>query len=123
MRRRAFIAGLGAAAAWPRSARAQEPGRTYRGGGLYSAPRDAPHQIAFFEEVRRLGFVEGRNLTVDWASFGLRVDEFEEHARALVKAGVDVILAGGDPAVRAAQRATTEIPILGLTDDMVGKGF
>src|SRR3979490_318036 len=124
MRRRQFILALGGAAAvWPVAARPQELGRMYRFGSLDSAPRDASHQVAFFEEVRRLGFVEGQNLTVDWSGFGLRVDEFEEHALGLVKAQVDVILVGGDSAVRAAQRATTEIPILGLTDDMVGQGF
>jgi len=102
---------------------AQELGRLYRLGSLHSAPRDAPHQVAFFDEVRRLGFVEGQNLIVDWGGFGLRVDAFDEHARALVKARVDVIVVGGDAAVRAAQHATSEIPILGFTDDMVGQGF
>ena len=123
MNRRAFITLLGAALACPFAARAQEPGRTYRLGGLHIAPRDAPHHVAFFEELRRFGFVEGQNLRVDSGGYGLRVDELAEHALGLVKARVDVILAGGDPAVRAAQRATAEIPILGLTDDMVGKGF
>src|SRR5207244_4468826 len=61
-------------------------------------------------------------LTVDWRGYGLRVEQFEDHA-AEVKAQVNVILAGGDAAVRAAQRATTSIPILALTDDMVGQGF
>jgi putative ABC transport system substrate-binding protein len=60
---------------------------------------------------------------VDWQGYGLRVEQFDEHAAELVKAQVDVIQAGGDAAVRAAQRATTEIPILALTDDMVGQGF
>src|SRR5262249_36745868 len=45
------------------------------------------------------------------------------HAADLVKTRVDVILAGGDTAVHAAQQATTTIPILALTDDMVGQGF
>jgi putative tryptophan/tyrosine transport system substrate-binding protein len=123
MNRRAFITLLGGALVWPLIARAQEPGRIYHFGSMHSAPRDAPHQVAFFEELRRLGFVEGQNLTVDSGGYGLRVDEFDEHARALVKARVDVIVVGGDAAVRAAQHATSEIPILGLTDDMVGRGF
>ncbi len=65
MRRRDFITLLGgAAAAWPllpRCAHAQEPGRTYRIGGLFSTPRDAPQNVAMFEELRRLGFIEGQN--------------------------------------------------------------
>jgi putative ABC transport system substrate-binding protein len=124
VRRRQFITLLGgAAAAWPLAARAQEPGRIYRLGVAASSPRDAPHHIAFFDELRRLGFIEGQNLLVDLAGYGLTVEQFEQHAAELVKARVDVIMAGGDAAVRAAQRATTEIPILALTDDMVGQGF
>src|SRR5262245_43822392 len=124
MRRRQFITLLGgAAAAWPLAARAQEPGRIYRLGVAASSPRDAPHHIAFFDELRRLGFIAGQNLVVDPAGYGLTAEQFEQHAAELVKARVDVIMAGGDAAVRAAQRATTDIPILALTDDMVGQGF
>src|SRR5262244_2571447 len=123
LRRREFISLLVGAAAWPLAARGQEPGRIYRLGAVHSSPRDAPHHIAFFDELRRLGFIEGQNLLVDLAGYGLTVEQFEQHAAELVKARVDVIMAGGDAAVRAAQRATTEIPILALTDDMVGQGF
>jgi ABC-type uncharacterized transport system substrate-binding protein len=123
MRRRAFITLIGGAAAWPIAARAQASGRVYHLGSVFSAPRDAPHHIALFAELRNAGFVEGHNLTVDWRGYGLRVEQFEEHAAELVKAGVDVIQAGGDAAVRACQRATRDIPILALTDDMVGQGF
>jgi putative tryptophan/tyrosine transport system substrate-binding protein len=124
VRRRAFLTLLGGtAAAWPFAARGQEPGRIYRLGSLHSAPRDAPHQVALLDELRRLGFAEGQNLVVDWKGYGLSAEQFEQHAAELVNAGVDVIVAGGDAAVRAAQRATTSIPILALTDDMVGQGF
>ena len=67
--RREFMTLIGGTAAWPLVGRAQEPGRTYHFGGLHSAPRDAPHQVVFFEELRRVGFVEGQNLTVDQAGF------------------------------------------------------
>jgi putative tryptophan/tyrosine transport system substrate-binding protein len=123
MKRRAFITLLGAAAAWPLAARAQEPGRIYRLGCLHASPRDAPHHLALFEELRRLGFIDGQNLVVDAAGYGMSAERFAVHAADLAKARVDVILAGGDASVRAAQRATTSIPILALTDDMVGQGF
>jgi putative tryptophan/tyrosine transport system substrate-binding protein len=127
MNRRRFITLLGGAAApllaWSRALRAQEPGRIYRIGSLHSAPRDAPHQLAFFAELRRLGFIDGQNLIVDWSGYGIRVEQFQEHALDLVRAKVDIIMVGGDAAVRAAQQATAEIPILALTDDMVGQGF
>ena len=62
-------------------------------------------------------------MIIDERGFGLSGTEFTVHAKELVSAQVDVIMAGGDAAVEAAQRATSEISILALTDDMVGKGF
>jgi putative ABC transport system substrate-binding protein len=121
--RRAVLRGTVLVLAGPFVARAQEPGRTYRLGTLYASPRNAPHHVAFFDELRRIGFVLGQNLNVDVRGFGLRPEQFAEVARDLVKANVDVILCGGDPAIRAAQRATATIPILAITDDMVGSGL
>jgi putative ABC transport system substrate-binding protein len=77
----------------------------------------------FFEALRRLGFIEGQNLAVDTDDYGLSTERIAAHAAALVKERVDVILAGGDEAVRLAQLATTSIPVLAFTDDMVGQGF
>jgi putative tryptophan/tyrosine transport system substrate-binding protein len=77
-----------------------------------------------FEELRRLGFIEGQNLTVNyWRAYGLRVELLSEFAADLIKTQVDVILAGGDAGIRAAQQATAAIPILAFTDDMVGSGL
>src|SRR5262245_39651368 len=121
MRRREFITLASGAVAWPFFARGQEPGRNYRLGALFSSPRDAPHTVVLFEELRRLGFIEGRNLVVDAAGYGLSSERMEAHAADLMRAPVDVIIAAGDPAVRAAQRATTSVPILAFTDDMVGQ--
>jgi putative ABC transport system substrate-binding protein len=120
MRRREFITLLGGAAAWPLAAWGQEPGRTYRLGGLSPSPREAPAIVAFFEELRRSGFIEGQNLTIDWREYGQRVELVSEFAAELVKAPIDVIMAGGDFGIRAAQKATTTIPIVGFTDDMLG---
>jgi putative tryptophan/tyrosine transport system substrate-binding protein len=124
MNRRRLIALLGGAfLVSPLQARGQQPGRSYRIGGLYSSPREAPQHIALFGELRRLGFIEGQNLIIDPYGFGLRNEQFLQAAVELVNARVDAILAGGNPAIRAAQQATTAIPILGLTDDMVGSGL
>lgn len=124
MKRRDFIALFGTAAvAWPLAAPAQDVGRTYRVGGLTIGPPTTPYFAAMFNEVRRLGFIDGQNLTIDWLQYGSHVDLVSEFAAQLVKANVDVIYATGDVAIRAAQRATTTIPILGLTDDMVGSGL
>jgi len=55
------------------------------------------------DELRRLGFIEGQNLTIDFREYGRRIDLIPEFAAELVKARVDVILALGEPAIRAAQ--------------------
>jgi putative tryptophan/tyrosine transport system substrate-binding protein len=123
MRRRDFFLAGCATIAWSIAARAQEAGRTYRLGGLSASPREAPYYVAMFENLRRLGFIEGQNLTVDWHAFALHADRVSDFAAELVKADVDVILASGDLATRAAQRATQSIPILGTTDDMVRSGL
>jgi putative tryptophan/tyrosine transport system substrate-binding protein len=99
--------------------RTQEAGRTYRLGGLSAGPRDGYYFVAMFENLRRLGFIEGQNLTVDWHAFGLDVDRISDFTEKLVKANVDVIYASGELATRAAQRATQSIPILGTADDML----
>jgi ABC transporter substrate binding protein len=125
VRRREFLAILGGVAAtWPLAVTAQEAGRNYRVAGLFGASsREAPQTVAMFEEVRQAGFIEGRNLTVDWRTYGTHVELVSQFASELFKSPVDVIVVGGDPATKAAQQATTTIPILAFTDDMVGSGL
>jgi putative ABC transport system substrate-binding protein len=124
MRRRDFMTLFGGTAlAWPVAARAQEAGRTYHLGCVSGSPRNAPFAVAMVDELRRLGFIEGQNLTIDWRSYGQRIDLIPEFAAELVKAHVDVIYAAGVTAIRAVQRATATIPILGVADDMVGLGL
>jgi putative ABC transport system substrate-binding protein len=90
---------------------------------LHLSPRAAPWNTALFNALKPDGFIDGQNLVVDDRGFGLRVEQLSEHASAIVKTGVDVIIGGGDPPVRAAQQATKEIPILGIAEDMVGSRF
>ena len=126
MRRREFIALVGASITWPFAALAQEPGRTYRLGPLAPFPRDAPFYIKggpFFEELRANGFIEGKNLTVVYRDYGPHVDLISQCAAELVDAQVDVIVGGGGIATRAAQQATKTIPIVGTADDMVAEGL
>jgi putative ABC transport system substrate-binding protein len=124
MRRREFVALMGASVTWPFAALAQQPGRTYRVGGLSANPRSSDDVMtAFFEGVRRQGFIEGQNLIVIYRAFALKVDLLSEWAAELVKARVDVIATAGDLASRAAQQATKTIPILAITYDMLGTGL
>jgi putative ABC transport system substrate-binding protein len=125
MRRREFIkAAVGSVASWPLATRAQEPGRTYRLGCLLPLPRTAPINVAFFDELRRRGFIEGQNLTVEYREYGLHLDRISEYAAELVQAKVDVIAtAGTDEVIRAAHQATKAIPIVAMSDDMVRSGL
>jgi len=119
VKRRDFVKLIGGAmAAAPFAASAQQPGRTYRIGSVQSATLADPQQVAFFDELRRNGFVAGQNLAVDISGYGLRPDQFAAHAAELAAAGPDVILCAGEAAIRAAQQATALIPILGVTENL-----
>jgi putative ABC transport system substrate-binding protein len=124
MRRRKFIALVGASIAWPFAAMAQEPGRTYRLGLLVPASRDTPINVPFFDQLRRYGFIEGQNLTVEYRAWGPHPELISQYAAELVKARVDVItVVGTDDTVRAAQQATKMIPVVAMVDDMLGSGL
>jgi len=123
MKRREFISLLVGAIASPLAARAQEPGRTYRIGSLLPGSWDAPHHVAFRDELARLGFEDGANLMIDRVGHGIRQEQLIQHASTLALSRVDAFQCGGDSAIRAAQQASARIPILGLTDDMVGAGL
>jgi len=121
MQRRTFIRLLGATALCTRSAIAQEVRRFHRLGVLHPLPRTAAQFAPLFDGLRRQGFLEGRNLVVDPRGFGSNA--YRERAVEIVGTGVDVLFCGGDPAVRAAQQVTRDIPIVGVADDMVGGGL
>jgi ABC-type uncharacterized transport system substrate-binding protein len=131
MNRRALITLLGGAAAsgvsWPLAGHAQEAGRIYRLGFLVQISRGAPGLVAFFDELRLAGFIEGQNLVVIPDS-GFDVgneppDRLAERAVAVVKAMPDAIVSGADLATRALQQATRTIPLIGMTEDMVAAGL
>jgi len=75
------------------------------------------------KELQLAGFIEGRNLLVDWQTYGQRIEQVADLAAQVVKAQPDVIFAGGDFAIRAVQKATPTIPITSLTDDILGAGL
>ena len=124
MRRREFITLLGGVACgWPLGAMAQDGTRTYHLGMLWPLPPQGQIALAFFNELRQRGFIEGRNLTIDYRAYAAHVDLISQYASELAKAQVDVILAAGDVAICAAQQATKTIPILAFSDDLVGSGL
>jgi putative ABC transport system substrate-binding protein len=122
--RRQFISAFGGAAVtWPLVARAQESGRTYHLGFLIPTPRESPVVASFFYELRLNGFVEGQNLIVIPGGFAIPNDQIASLAASLVAASPDVIVAGPELPLRALQQLTRTIPLIGITEDMVGDGL
>jgi putative ABC transport system substrate-binding protein len=112
MRRRQFIAGLAGAAAWPLTARAQQP-KMPSIGVLYPGASD-PSQIgAFREGLAETGYLEGRNVTIDFRFSQSDPGRLPELAADLVRLNSAVIAApGSTPAALAAKTATATIPIV-----------
>src|SRR5262249_35475406 len=123
VRRREFITLLGGAAAWPLAARAQQVGRTYQLGFVLPVGRQTPPVVAFFDELRLNGFVEGKNIATVAGSFGLEGSTPAERAATVGKGSPDLIVAGGPLNTRAAQNATPTLPIVALSDDLIGEGL
>ena len=124
MKRREFITLLGSAAAWPLAARAQQ-GRLARIGALVLTTADAESLGKELREgLRELGYVEGRNFTLELRSAEGSADRLPDLAAELVRLQVDVIVAAYSPCVQAAKRATTAIPIvMAAVADPVGTGL
>jgi ABC-type uncharacterized transport system substrate-binding protein len=116
MKRRAFIAGICGAAAWPLAARAQQSGRVPRIGYLVTGSLEAPEaQVfhdAFRQGLRQLGYADGQNIAIEYREAHGHIERFSTLAIELVNRGVDLILAPNTPAALAARQATTTIPIV-----------
>ena len=126
MKRRELIALLGVAAAWPHAASALEAGLIYRLGLMLPFPRDARESVgivdALTDELRRNGFVEGQNLAIEYRAWAPQMDLVSDYAADLAARPLDVFAVGGPVAVHAVQKATKIMPILAITDDMIGEG-
>jgi putative ABC transport system substrate-binding protein len=128
MRRRAFIAALGGAAAWPLMARAQQPERTRRIGVLMNRTADDPETSsfvgAFAQGLAELGWTIGHNVRIEYRWGANDADLNRRYAPDLVALAPDVILAAGTVSVAALQRVTRTLPIVFVTvTDPVGAGF
>jgi putative ABC transport system substrate-binding protein len=126
-RRRALIALCLAGAAMPGAAFAQQA-KVWRVGFLVPRARPASPDSgvsgAFLRGMRELDYVEGRNVRFELRFTEGKTERLAESAAELVRLKVDVIVAGGTPPTRAAQKATDVIPIVMVfTGDPVGSGF
>jgi putative ABC transport system substrate-binding protein len=125
MRRRAFIVGLGSAAAWPVVARAQRPMPTI---GFMSgrSSMDSAHLVAAFRQgLGKAGFVEGQNVLIEFRWANGQYDRLPEFAAELVELPVAVLAGvGGDPSALAAKKATSTIPVVfGMGSDPIKAGL
>jgi putative ABC transport system substrate-binding protein len=113
MRRRAFIAALGGAAAWPMVARGQQPTMPVIGFLHQASPGAYPNAIAAFGQgLNQTGYIEGHNVAIElrWAEG--QYDRLPGMAADLVNSHVDAIVAAYLPAALAAKRATITIPMV-----------
>ena len=129
MKRREFITLLGGAAAlWPLAARAQQPDRMRRVGVLISSTEDDPQvrrqTAAFQQELLELGWMEGRNVRIDFRFLGDDPNRIKTYAAELAALKPDALLASGPTAVVALQQEAATIPIIfAQVNDPVGAGL
>jgi putative ABC transport system substrate-binding protein len=109
----------------PVAAEAQQAMKVARVGVLTGATLpESPPWVAFREELRKLSYVEGQSIVIEWRISGGVAERFPGLAAELVRLPVDVIVASDNPAAAAARRASTTVPIVVvLATDPVGTGF
>jgi putative ABC transport system substrate-binding protein len=113
MKRREFLVGLGSAAAWPLAARAQQSKKPVIGFLAFVSPAEwAPFVTAFRDGLKERGYVEGRNLTIEYRWAEGRNERVPAQVAEMVRRRVAVIVAGNVNYALAAKAATTAIPIV-----------
>jgi putative ABC transport system substrate-binding protein len=105
-------------------AAAQTPAKVFRIGYLSLRNAIQPHEEAFLKGLRDLGYIDGQNILIEWRFANGKAERFDDFAAELVRLKVDLIVAPGVQAVRAAKHSTTTIPIVfPTTGDPVASGL
>jgi putative ABC transport system substrate-binding protein len=118
MDRRTFVCSVaGGLLVTPLAARAQQAGKVYRIGILEAIPasQNAANLAALRKGLREMGYVEGRNLIIEYRSADGRAERFPDLTSELVRLKVDLIVTRGTPAARAAKNVTETIPVVMAT--------
>jgi putative ABC transport system substrate-binding protein len=128
VRRRGFIGVLGGAAAWPLAGHAQQPESLRRLGVLLAYPENDPLTqaivTALVQALGRFGWVEGKNIRIEYRFAASDPTLFRTHAAELVGLSPEAIVASATPAVAALRQQTRTIPIaFVLVVDPIGQGF
>jgi putative ABC transport system substrate-binding protein len=128
MRRRGFIGALVGTMAWPLIGHAEEPERVRRVGALLLSRKDDPMArasvMAFAQALGRFGWIEGKNIRIDYRFAAGDPTLFKTYAAELVGLMPDVLLAGASLAIAALRQQTRTIPIVFVNvTDPVGQGF
>jgi len=126
-RRRFLLTPVAGVVGPPLTTAAQQAARVFRIGAVSAgAPRSSPHWVAFAQRLAELGYVEGKNVVTEFRTADGHPERFPALMKDLMRLNVDVILpVGPEGSLRAAQQATTTIPIVvvAIDYDPIARGY
>jgi putative ABC transport system substrate-binding protein len=125
MRRRDFVKGVVASAAWPPVARAQQPSRPARLGYIWIGAKGSEHSTldGIRQGLRELGYTEGRDFTLEDRYADSEPERLAAIVAELLRLKVDLFLSPGNPVTRAIMQGTSTVPIIATTPDLLASGF